>query len=82
MSKVTQYVVLPFVEHESGLAAGDPFVSKVNGLAMMAAEVSASRRAGVVLFRQTGDHETGEWDDDRVTLFQAGRTGDWGPPAS
>ena len=74
LTKVTQYVVQPFIERDGELVADEPFHSKVKSIAMLVAETLVTRKAGVVFYLRTGDPDTGEWDDDRMILFRAGKT--------
>jgi hypothetical protein len=76
MALVTIYVIQSFVETDEGLVAEEPFAVQSAGDARIKAQLLSERKAGVVAWAKRGDPDSGEWDDDPVILFKAGKTGD------
>lgn len=75
MSRITIYAFQTFVETDDGLVAEEPKECQSAGEARMKAQMLAPRKAGVVAWAKSGDPDSGEWDDDPVILFKAGKTG-------
>jgi hypothetical protein len=74
--RTTLYVVQTFVQTNDGLEAEEPLEYRSAAVARLLAEAYARKKAGVLAWSKSGDPDTGEWDDDPVILFKAGRTGD------
>ncbi len=63
MARVTNYVVQPYIAGRgAGLKAGTPTPCK-----------SATSKLGVVAYATSGDQEAGDYDDEPIILFRAGR---------
>lgn len=74
MARVTNYVVQAFVAGRgSALKADKPVSCKTADAALRMAERIAPTKLGVVAFSTTGDAELGDYDDEPVYLFKAGR---------
>lgn len=78
MARITLYVLQLFSETDAGLVAEEPHECRSAAEAISKAELFAVGKAGVIAWSKSGDPDIGEWDDDPVILFQAGKTGEWG----
>lgn len=74
MARVTNYVVQPYIAGRgAGLKAGSPTACKSAEAAQRMAEKMAPGKLGIVAYSTSGDQETGDYDDEPVILFRAGR---------
>jgi hypothetical protein len=74
MARVTNYVVQPYIAGRgAGLKADTPTPCKSAEHATRMAEKMATSKLGVVAYATSGDQETGDYDDEPVILFRAGR---------
>jgi hypothetical protein len=74
MARETLYIVQTFslVRH-NGLKADAPVSCQSAAAARRAATRLAESRLGVIAFASSGDVETGDYDEEPVVLFKAGR---------
>jgi len=74
MARETVYVVQSFTAGRGNrLKADPPIQSKSAESARRSAERLAETKLGVVAFANSGDAELGEYDDEPVIIFKAGR---------
>ena len=74
MARETAYIVQAFIAGRgAGLKAEKPVPCKSGEAARRMAERMADTKLGVVAFSTTGDAETGDYDDQPVIFFKAGR---------
>ena len=77
MARETVYLVQAFRPGKgTQLTADTPLRYRSPELARRSAENLAPTRAGVVAFSSSGDAESGDYDDQPVILFKAGRVPD------
>lgn len=77
MSRQTHYLVQAFDPAKGNqLKAGAPIVCRSEDGARRTAEKLALTKAGVVGFSTSSDVETGDYDDQPVVFFRAGRLPD------
>jgi hypothetical protein len=73
----TRHLVQVFVAQGRGLRAEAPVACRSAEAARLKAETLVGRAAGVIAFSVTADVDLGEYDQEPVVLFRAGRM----PPA-
>lgn len=74
MAKQTQYIVQAFsAGRGKGLKADKPIPCKSGEDAKRRAENMAESKLGVVAYSNTGDPETGDYDEQPTIFFKAGR---------
>jgi hypothetical protein len=74
MARLTTYLVQAFVVGKgSSLKAEKPIVCQSADAARRKAEKMVPAKLGVVAFSTSGDAELGDYDDEPVFLFKAGR---------
>jgi hypothetical protein len=74
MSRETVYIVQAYIAGRGNrLKADSPIPCKSADAAQRTAERLAQTKLGVVAFASSGDQELGEYDDEPVVLFKAGR---------
>ncbi|MCJ8144790.1 hypothetical protein MKI84_17860 [Ancylobacter sp. A5.8] len=74
MAIETIYIVQSFKAGMRGaLRADQPTRARTGEMAIRTAERLAANKAGVVAFAMTGDAESGDYDEEPVILFRAGR---------
>ncbi len=74
MARETLYIVQAFSAGSRGaLKADAPFACQSATAALRSAARLAATRIGVVAFASAGDWEAGEYDEEPVVLFKAGR---------
>jgi hypothetical protein len=74
MARETVYIVQSYIAGRGGrLKADQPIPCKTAELARRMAERLAETKLGVAAFASSGDPELGEYDDEPVILFKAGR---------
>ena len=74
MARETIHLVQAYTQGKRArLIAETPVRCKSPERAMMTAERLAATKAGVVAFSTSGDPELGEYDDEPVIIFKAGR---------
>jgi hypothetical protein len=74
MARLTTYVVQSFIPGRGlSLKAEKPISCKSAEEARRKAERMAPAKVGVVAFSTSGDSELGEYDDEPVYIFKAGR---------
>ncbi len=74
MARETVYLVQAFKAGKgTRLMAETPIKCQSANGARKAAEMLAEKKAGVVAFATSGDAETGDYDDEPVIIFKAGR---------
>jgi hypothetical protein len=74
MARITNFVVQPYiVGRGAGLKADVPTACKSADAALRMAEKMAPSKLGVVAYSTSGDEDTGDYDDEPVILFRAGR---------
>jgi len=74
MARETVYVVQAYTQGKRArLNADTPIRCKSPESAQKTAERLATTKAGVVAFATSGDADLGEYDDEPVFLFKAGR---------
>jgi hypothetical protein len=74
MSRETAYIVQAYNAGKgSRLKADPPIPCKSAQIAQRTAERLALTKLGVVAFSSSGDQELGEYDDEPVVIFKAGR---------
>jgi hypothetical protein len=77
MARVTTYLVQSFVAGRGlALKADKPMACKSADEARRKAERMAPGKLGVVAYASTGDPELGDYDDEPVYIFRAGRLPD------
>ncbi|MCW0180441.1 MAG: hypothetical protein OJI70_01615 [Zavarzinia sp.] len=73
MARETLHIVQTFVAARGGLRAEPAQQFPTAERARREAEKLAGAKLGVVAFSSSGDSETGEFDDQPVILFRAGK---------
>jgi hypothetical protein len=74
MARVTNFVVQPYIAGRgANLKADSPTACKSADAARRMAERMAPTKLGVVAYSTSGDPETGDYDEEPVVLFRAGR---------
>lgn len=74
MSRETVYIVQAYIAGRGNrLKADPPIPCKSADAAERTAGRLAQTKLGVVAFASSGDQELGEYDDEPVVLFKAGR---------
>lgn len=74
MSRETVYIVQAYIAGRGNRLKADlPIPCKSADAAQRTAERLAQTKLGVVAFASSGDQELGEYDDEPVVLFKAGR---------
>jgi hypothetical protein len=74
MARETVYIVQAYAQGKrSRLTADTPIRCKSADSAQRTAERLAATKAGVVAFSTSGDADLGEYDDEPIVLFKAGR---------
>lgn len=74
MARLTSYLVQAFVAGRgTDLKADKPIACKSADEARRKAERMAPAKLGVVAYSTTGDAELGDYDDEPVYFFKAGR---------
>ena len=74
MARETRYIVQAFsTGSRNSLKADAPFACQSATAARRSAARLAATRIGVVAFASAGDWEAGEYDEEPVVLFKAGR---------
>ncbi len=74
MSRETVYLVQSYTTGRGNrLKAEPPIPCKSADAALRTAERLALTKIGVVAFSSSGDHELGEYDDEPIFIFRAGR---------
>ena len=74
MSRETVYIVQAYIAGRGNrLKADPPIPCKSADVAERTAGQLAQTKLGVVAFASSGDQELGEYDDEPVVLFKAGR---------
>jgi hypothetical protein len=74
VAQETVYIVQSFRAGRGARLVADPSVAcKSEQTARRTAERLAQSRVGVVAWSRTGDAELGDFDEDPVILFRAGR---------
>jgi hypothetical protein len=74
MARVTTYLVQAFVAGRgAALKADKPILCKSADEARRKAERMAPTKLGVVAYSTSGDAELGDYDDEPVCFFKAGR---------
>ncbi len=74
MALETVYIVQSFQPGRGARLKSDPPSSyKTERQAQRAADRLATTKAGVVVLANTGDPETGDYDDEPKVLFRSGR---------
>jgi hypothetical protein len=74
MSRETVYLVQAYTQGKrTRLNADTPLRCKSPETALRTAERLAASKAGVVAFSTSGDADLGEYDDEPVIFFKAGR---------
>ena len=74
MSRQTHFLVQSFdLAKGDQLKAGAPIVCRTEESARRTAERLAVSKAGVVAFSTSSDAETGDYDDQPIVFFRAGR---------
>jgi len=74
MTRQTTYLVQAFTEGRgSALKADRAIACKSAEAAQRLAEKMAATKLGIVAFSTSGDAETGDYDDEPVVFFKAGR---------
>jgi len=74
MARLTSYLVQSFVAGRgSALKADKPMACKSAEEAQRKAARMASSKLGVVAYSTSGDAELGDYDDEPVYIFKAGR---------
>jgi hypothetical protein len=74
MARETVYLVQAYTQGKrTRLNADTPIRCKSSESAVKTAERLATSKAGVVAFATSGDADLGEYDDEPVVLFKAGR---------
>jgi hypothetical protein len=77
MGRKTFYVVQAFRAGKGKRLTADPAIQcKSAEGARRRAELLATTKVGVVAFATSGDAELGEYDDEPIILFKAGRLPD------
>jgi hypothetical protein len=74
MARITNYVVQPYIAGRgAGLKPDPPTACKSAEAARRMAEKMAASKLGVVAYSTSGDPDTGDYDEEPVILFSAGR---------
>jgi hypothetical protein len=74
MARVTNYLIQTFIAGRgAALKADKPILCKSAEEARRKAERMAATKLGVVAYSTTGDAELGDYDDEPVYFFKAGR---------
>lgn len=74
MARQTNYIVQAYVAGRgSGLRDDPPVPCKTAEAAQRMAERMVDRKLSVVAYSTAGDSETGDYDEQPVILFKAGR---------
>ena len=74
MTRETAYIVQAYnIGKGNRLKADTPIPCKSADIARRTAERLAQTKLGVVAFSSSGDQELGEYDDEPVVIFKAGR---------
>lgn len=74
MARQTHYLVQAFIQGKgAGLKADKPIPCQSAEGARRMAERMAPNKLGVVAFATSGDAEMGDYDDEPVMIFKAGR---------
>jgi len=74
MARQTSFLVQAFVAGRgAALRADTPIVCRSADAALRMAERMAPNKLGVVAFSTSGDAELGDYDDQPVFIFKAGR---------
>ena len=74
MARETNYIVQPYIAGRgAGLKAGAPTKCSSAEAARRMAERMVPDKLGVVAYATSGDQETGDYDEEPVILFKAGR---------
>ncbi|MGA3002970.1 MAG: hypothetical protein ABSE20_14735 [Acetobacteraceae bacterium] len=74
MARETVYIVQAYSQGKrTRLNADTPIRCKSSESAQKTAERLATTKAGVVAFSTSGDADLGEYDDEPVVFFKAGR---------
>ena len=74
MARTTNFVVQPYIAGRgAGLKADTPIACKSAEAARRMAEKMAESKFGVVAYSTSGDAETGDYDEEPIILFRAGR---------
>jgi hypothetical protein len=74
VAQETVYIVQSFRAGRGARLVADPSVAcKSESTARRTAERLANTRVGVIAWSRTGDAELGDFDEDPIILFRAGR---------
>ena len=74
MARVTIYIVQTFIAGKGNrLSAETPISCKSADIARRKAEQLAETKLGVVAFSSSGDQELGDYDEEPIVIFRAGR---------
>jgi hypothetical protein len=74
MARQTLFIVQSYsTGSRNSLKADAPIACQSAGAAQRSAARLAERKVGVIAFASTGDAESGDYDEEPVVLFKAGR---------